>query len=93
MTSFSITDTNVKLQDLIRQSEQGEIIEITRQGKPVVVMVSMKEYHRLLGKLGQNHLAALREKYEFDKYGLTDEEAETFFQRDRSPSRDFKFDD
>ena len=93
MTSFSISDANYQLQELISQSERGETIEITRHGTPIAIMVSALEYQRLIGQINQGWLTTLRKKYEFDKYGLTDEEAATLFQRDRSSGRDFKFDE
>ena len=43
----SIADARRNLPSLVRVAEQGGVVEITRRGEPVVVLVGRSEYERL----------------------------------------------
>lgn len=45
----SIADARDHLPSLVRAAEQGQPIELTRRGKPVAVLMSSREYHKLTG--------------------------------------------
>lgn len=47
---YSIEQIPVNLNKIIQEIEQGEPIEITRQGQQVAVILSTAEYQRLLNK-------------------------------------------
>jgi prevent-host-death family protein len=47
---YSIEQIPVNLNKIIEEAEQGEPIQITRQGKQVAVIISTAEYERLLHK-------------------------------------------
>ena len=43
----SIADARNHLTRILRQVEDGEIIEVTRRGEPVAALIPMSEYRRL----------------------------------------------
>ncbi len=47
---YSIEQIAVNLNKIIQEAEQGEPIEITREGEQVAVILSTAEYKRLLNK-------------------------------------------
>jgi len=46
---YSIADARTSLPTIVDQAEAGERIELTRRGKPVAVVVSVREFERLRG--------------------------------------------
>ena len=44
---YSIADARMSLPSIIDQAEAGERVELTRRGKPVAVVVSLREFERL----------------------------------------------
>ena len=95
MSSVSIADAKNTLTRLIHQAEQGEAVRITRRGKPVAVLLSEDEYERLKANAQEkNFWQALQEwraQASFDWPELTPEEVGSW--RDRSPGREFSWDD
>ncbi len=50
MTSrYSIAEARDQLTRLVHDAEKGIAIELTRRGKPVAALVSLKDYHRVRG--------------------------------------------
>ena len=47
---FSIAEAKNKLSTIIHYVEKGPCVELTRRGKPVVVLLSIQEYERLSRK-------------------------------------------
>jgi prevent-host-death family protein len=47
---FSIAEAKNRLSTIIHYVEKGPCIELTRRGKPVVVLLSIQEYERLSRK-------------------------------------------
>jgi prevent-host-death family protein len=43
----NIGSTRAKLTSLVKTAEEGEPVAITKNGEPVVVMISAKEYDRI----------------------------------------------
>jgi antitoxin Phd len=48
MQSYSITDARSQLPKIIHTVEEGDVTQLTRRGKPVAVLLSVKEYEILL---------------------------------------------
>ena len=46
---YSVAEAKNQLPAVIHEAEAGDAVEITRHGKPVVVMMSVACYHRLKG--------------------------------------------
>jgi prevent-host-death family protein len=46
---YSIADARTSLPTIVDQAEAGLKIELTRRGKPVAVVVSLREFERLRG--------------------------------------------
>lgn len=48
MQSYSIADARSQLPKIIHTVEEGDVTQLTRRGKPVAVLLSVKEYETLL---------------------------------------------
>lgn len=44
---YSIAEARSNLPTIVDQAEAGQVIELTRRGKPVAVVVSLREFERL----------------------------------------------
>ena len=47
---YSIAEARARLRSIVEQVEAGGEVELTRRGKPVAVMLSLREFDRLQGK-------------------------------------------
>jgi len=47
---YSISDARTSLPAIVDQVEAGRQIELTRRGRPVAVVVSLREFERLRGE-------------------------------------------
>ncbi|MGZ8217110.1 type II toxin-antitoxin system Phd/YefM family antitoxin [Methylomagnum sp.] len=94
MILYELTEADTQLAELVRLAESGESVTFTRQGKPVAVLMSIAEYERLGGEKKKNFWEAIQEMRsapDFEPVDLTDEEIASW--RDRSPARDFSWDE
>lgn len=95
MSQVSIAEAKNALTRLIYEVERGEAVHITRRGKPVAVLVSEDAYDRLTsGEQKKDFWQAMQEwraQTSFDWPELTPEEVNSW--RDRSPGREFSWDD
>lgn len=95
MSQVSIAEAKNALTRLIHQVERGEAIHITRHGKPVAVLLSKEAYERLIAQEQQRDfwqaMEAWRAQESFDWPELTPEEVDSW--RDRSPGREYSWDD
>jgi len=66
---YSIADARISLPAIVDQAEAGERVELTRRGKPVAVVVSLREFERLRGDR-----PGFRDAYKefLDKYSLAE---------------------
>ncbi|MBT9316110.1 type II toxin-antitoxin system Phd/YefM family antitoxin [Leptothoe spongobia] len=91
MTQYSIAQLRERFAQLVHEAEQGNRVEITRQGQRVAVLLSAKEYERLTQPkqtFGEAVLA-WREKFGLNDRGEDEEdrkfEAIMDTVRDKSP--------
>ncbi|MCY4508831.1 MAG: type II toxin-antitoxin system Phd/YefM family antitoxin [Acidobacteria bacterium] len=95
MAEVSVTQARNTLTRLIREVEAGEIVHITRRGKPAAVLVSKDEYDRLAsGRPRQDFWQAIqdwRSQASFDWPELTPDEVDGW--RDRRPPREPEWSD
>jgi prevent-host-death family protein len=95
MSQVSIVEAKNALTRLIYEAERGAAIHITRYGKPVAVLVSKEAYERLKAREQQTDfwqaIQEWRAQTSFDWPELTPEEVDSW--RDRSPGREFSWDD
>ncbi len=81
MQSFSIADARSQLPKIINTVEQGHITQLTRRGKPVAVLLSLKEYEALLTQ-GEGSLLHALNAYQVlkqpTKEGLSDEDIDSW---------------
>ena len=93
MSEMSIAEARNALTKLVRQTERGEHVHITRRGNRVAVLVSSEEYERLeSGEPKMDFWQAIEEwraQSDFDWPELSPEEVDKW--RDRQPSRDFSW--
>jgi prevent-host-death family protein len=59
MQSFSIADTRSQLPSIIHAVETGDVTQLTRNGKPVAVLLSNEEYETLVANSKGSLLQAL----------------------------------
>lgn len=89
MQSFSIADARSQLPTIIHAVETGDVTQLTRRGKPVAVLLSLKEYEALISQ-GQGGLIqalnAFHALKQSDSNELSDQEVDQW--RDKSTGRD-----
>jgi prevent-host-death family protein len=84
---YSIADARSSLPSIVSQAEAGQEIELTRRGKPVAVVLSLRELARLRGirtRFGEAYEHFLAQ-HALAKVGLDRHELQGL--RDRSPAR------
>ena len=57
----SIADASSHLDELVRKAEEGEEVELTRDGKAVAVLIGRREYERVNGQPRRTFADALEE--------------------------------
>lgn len=84
---YSIAEARAQLPSIVDQAEAGQEIELTRRGKPVAVLVSLRQLERLRGTkagFGEAYRRFLKE-HSLQDVGL--DEAEIESARDRGTGR------
>jgi prevent-host-death family protein len=84
---YSIADARTSLPTIIDQAEAGVRVELTRRGKPVAVVVSLREFERMRAdrpRFGEAYKRFL-ENHSLAEIGLDDDFAA--ITRDKSPGR------
>jgi prevent-host-death family protein len=84
---YSIAEARSHLPSIVDQAEAGQAIELTRRGKPVAVLLSLREVERLRGErtgFGEAYRRFLK-THRLSEIGLDEDEVEST--RDRSPGR------
>ncbi|WP_437800665.1 type II toxin-antitoxin system Phd/YefM family antitoxin [Sorangium sp. So ce693] len=87
---YSVAEARANLPSIIEQAEAGEIVELTRRGRPVAVVLSREEFERLRSdrpSFGDAY-RAFRERHDLEEVGLERDFAASI--RDRSPGRQVK---
>ena len=72
---YSVAEARSSLPTIIDQAESGLDVELTRRGKPVAVVISVREFERLRGD-GARFGAAYRrflETHSLEEIGLDDD--------------------
>jgi antitoxin Phd len=64
--SFSIADARNRLTKVVHEVETGQPVELTRRGKPVAVIVSVRQFARLARRRGSFASALHRFRTEND---------------------------
>jgi PTS system cellobiose-specific IIB component len=88
-SSYSIAEAKNRLPELVRTVEQDSVIQLTRRGTPVAMLMSVREYQRLQRPkvdFWEAYLA-FRQQYDLEHLDL-DIDAIYADVRDRSPGRD-----
>lgn len=71
---FSIAEAKNKLPSIVHYVEDGSNVKLTRRGKPVAVLLSIKEYERLSIKPAKfwDALSGFREKMNLMEADISD---------------------
>jgi prevent-host-death family protein len=85
--SYAIAEARANLPTLIDEVEAGVVVELTRRGKVVAIMISVTEYQRLQSKRTtfQDSYQKLLKKHSLAEVGLEKDFARKL--RDRSLGR------
>jgi prevent-host-death family protein len=84
---YSIAEAKNKLPAIVHEVENGPAIKLTRHGRPVAILLSLREYERMQGKsrgFWQN-LMSVRRQMSLDGVTISGEEFSGL--RDDSPGR------
>ena len=85
---YSITDARSRFPTVVKEAEGGKRVELTRNGKPVAVVVGWQAYEEMFAqrKGFYDAVREFRKKHRVDKLDLDPDE---IFRdvRDRSPGR------
>lgn len=87
---YSVAEARAHLPSIIEQAEAGEVVELTRRGRPVAVVLSREEFERLSAdrpSFGDAY-RAFRKRHVLEEVGLERDFAASV--RDRSPGRQVK---
>lgn len=93
MITFSIADARSQLPKIIHAVEAGDATKLTRRGKPVAVLLSVKEYEALLNQCGgglQQALNAFMTLKQNNTKEISDKEVDNW--RDKSTGRKLSWD-
>jgi prevent-host-death family protein len=84
---FTIAEARNHLSEVVRLAEDEGVVELTRRGKPVALVVSTGEFARLCSRPREpfSFLAELRAAYDVDQNGLEPGDLDAV--RDRDPGR------
>lgn len=87
LETFSIAEARNRFTAIIRGLKHYPLVEVTRRGKPVAVLLSIEEYNRLAGQRSRfwDAYQAFRAQTPFE---ALDTEPEIFAVRDPSPGRE-----
>ena len=95
MPEISVAEARNTLAQLIHKAESGEVVRISRRGKPVAVLVSKEEYERLEAGVSKKDFWQAVEDWRaqagFDWPELTPDEVDRW--RDRRPEPEFSWPD
>jgi prevent-host-death family protein len=85
---FSIAQARARLAEIVRAVERGLRVELTRRGKPVVVLLSPEEYGRISNgsTTFEKAYEEFRNRFDLEALNLSPDLFEGL--RDRSPGRE-----
>lgn len=85
---YSIAEARSNLPTIVDEVEAGQEVQLTRRGRPVAVVVSLREFERLRGKRGSFRAAyeSFLQEHDLNENGL--EKGFAASVRDRSRGRE-----
>lgn len=89
---YSIAEASNNLTDIVHEAEEGTRVELTREGKPVAVLIGTNEFERMAEEAPSFKEAYEKFRREYDLVELNIDPDEVFAGiRDPSPGRDFNW--
>ncbi|MBK7952313.1 MAG: type II toxin-antitoxin system Phd/YefM family antitoxin [Deltaproteobacteria bacterium] len=84
----SVAEARQNLSRLIKRAQHGNVIEITRRGEPVAVLLSASDYAAITGKRSSfaDAVRQLRNRLYIEDLGIGEKDFDDL--RDESPGRD-----
>jgi prevent-host-death family protein len=95
MRTSTIAEAKNNLSQLIHQLETGEVIHLTRYGKPVAVLISENQYQRAMGSNKSLNSAILNWRNQLnqnDDIGFDDKELQAL-RTESSTGREFTWEE
>ena len=92
---YTIAEAKNNLSQLIHQLETGEVIHLTRYGKPVAVLISENQYQRVIGTNKSLNSAILNWRSQLDQnddIGFNDKELQAL-RKESGTGREFAWTD
>jgi prevent-host-death family protein len=95
MIEYSIAEGNSNFAKMIREAEIKGPVKIIRRGKPIAIVLSVEEYERLAEPKDDFWSAYLKWRSQADWSKVSNDDIDEIFKvvRDKSPGRDFAFDE
>ncbi len=91
MKSLSIAEAKSHLSQLVHQVEDGPPVQLTRRGRPVAMVVSIRDYQRFTpGHDVWDAVRKLRESHDLEALDIDPDEVFAV-EHDPSPGRDFSW--
>lgn len=88
MTHYSIAQARDHFAQLINQAEVGEPVKITRQGKPIAIILSVQEYDQITKAKPSLRDVVKKLRHRIETEGIDLDPDEVFSDvRDQSPGR------
>jgi prevent-host-death family protein len=89
---YSIAEASNNLMDIVHEAEEGTRVELTREGKPVAVLIGTNEFEQMAKEAPSFKEAYEKFRREYDLVELDIDPDEVFAGvRDPSPGRDFNW--
>jgi prevent-host-death family protein len=92
---YSVAEGNSNFAKIVREAETKGPVKIFRRGKPIAVVLSLEEYERLAQPIENFWSAYLRWRSRADWSQVGNDDIDLIFKdvRDKSPGRDFAFEE
>lgn len=88
---YSIAEARHNLASIVHDVEQASPVALTRRGKPIAMLISIREYQRLVTGKKSFWSTYLSFQEQFDLPALHIDPGIYERLRDQSPGRDFRF--
>ena len=86
--NYSIAEAKTRLPSIVHEVEEGPSVRLTRHGKPVAVLMSIREYEQMRQKQGNFWNSLLSFRKTLANEGVEISDADLSGLRDLSPGRE-----
>ena len=86
--NFSIAEAKNRLPAIIHLVEDGQAVRLTRHGKPVAVLMSIREFERMNKSKGDFWRALMAFRSSLEEEGIAIDDSDFEALRDQTPGRE-----